>query len=52
MKKNTGIIDRLLLFTLIPTVFIALYLIFIWSPAERIMGASQKIFYFHVGSAG
>ena len=30
---------------------ISLYLIFIWSKIERIMGPVQKIFYFHVASA-
>lgn len=31
--------------------FVALYLVFIWSPVERTMGVVQKIFYFHVASA-
>lgn len=30
---------------------ISLYLIFMWSPIERVMGPVQKIFYFHVASA-
>lgn len=30
---------------------IDLYLIFIWSPEEKTLGAVQKIFYFHVGTA-
>lgn len=51
MKKNSGIIDRLLFLTLVPSFFIALYLVFIWSPVEKFMGAPQKIFYFHVGCA-
>jgi heme exporter protein C len=51
MKKNSGIFDRLLFFTLVPSFFIALYLVFIWSPVEKFMGAPQKIFYFHVGCA-
>lgn len=28
-----------------------LYLIFIWVPEEKVLGAVQKIFYFHVGTA-
>lgn len=36
--------------TVIMTV-VSLYLIFIWSAVERIMGPVQKIFYFHVASA-
>ncbi|WNF37111.1 cytochrome c biogenesis protein [Bacillaceae bacterium IKA-2] len=35
----------------IPMVVIALYLSFIWTPIERMMGVVQKIFYFHVASA-
>ncbi|UTR16614.1 cytochrome c biogenesis protein [Salipaludibacillus sp. LMS25] len=35
----------------IPMVLVSLYLVFIWSPVERIMGPVQKIFYFHVASA-
>lgn len=26
----------------------ALYLVFLWAPEERVMGAAQRIFYFHV----
>lgn len=36
--------------TIIMTI-VSLYLIFIWSAVERIMGPVQKIFYFHVASA-
>lgn len=43
--------DRILYAILVPSVFIALYLTFIWSPIEKQMGVSQKIFYFHVGCA-
>ena len=32
-------------------VFIALGLVFLWVPAERVMGDVQRIFYFHVASA-
>ena len=51
MKQQSAMIDRILFALLVPAFFIALYLVFIWSPVEKIMGASQKIFYFHVGSA-
>ncbi|PLR98209.1 cytochrome c biogenesis protein [Bacillus sp. T33-2] len=51
MKHNSGLIDRVLLYTLVPSFFVALYLVFIWSPVEKVMGAPQKIFYFHVGCA-
>jgi len=49
--KNSGLIDRILFYILVPAFFINLYLIFIWSPVERVMGDVQKIFYFHVGTA-
>jgi len=32
-------------------VFISIYLIFIVTPEERVMGAVQKVFYYHVASA-
>lgn len=51
MKEVSNTIDRLLFYTLVPSFFILLYLIFIWSPVEKVMGVTQKIFYFHVGSA-
>ncbi|MGC6588837.1 cytochrome c biogenesis protein [Paenibacillus sp. Dod16] len=35
----------------IPMMLIALYLTFVWSPEEAVMGIVQKIFYFHVASA-
>lgn len=51
MKQNSSFLDRTLLCILVPSFFILLYLVFIWSPVEKVMGASQKIFYFHVGCA-
>ena len=51
MKQQSPMIDRILFALLVPALFVALYLVFIWSPVEKIMGASQKIFYFHVGCA-
>lgn len=32
-------------------IFVALYFAFIYAPVEKVMGAVQKIFYFHVASA-
>lgn len=51
MKLNSNIVDRALFYFLVPSVFIMMYLIFIWSPVEKVMGETQKIFYFHVGCA-
>ncbi|WP_084783142.1 cytochrome c biogenesis protein [Bacillus dakarensis] len=51
MKEVSSLIDRILFYALVPSFFILLYLIFIWSPVEKVMGVTQKIFYFHVGSA-
>lgn len=44
-------LHKVLLILSIPMIIVCLYLIFIWSPIERIMGPVQKIFYFHVASA-
>ena len=30
---------------------IALYMVFVYAPEEKVMGAVQRIFYFHVPSA-
>lgn len=51
MKQQSNLIDRTILYILIPSFFVLLYLIFIWSPVEKIMGETQKIFYIHVGTA-
>ncbi|UII55271.1 cytochrome c biogenesis protein CcsA [Cytobacillus spongiae] len=51
MNQTRTKVDRILLYTLLPAVFISLYLVFIWSPIEKQMGVTQKIFYFHVGCA-
>lgn len=51
MKQNSTLVDKILFYTLVPSMFILLYLIFIWSPVEKVMGVTQKIFYFHVGYA-
>lgn len=46
-----SLLHRVLVIIAFPTVLIALYLTFIYTPVERHMGVVQKIFYFHVGSA-
>lgn len=51
MKYESKPIDNILLYILVPSFFILLYLIFIWSPIEKVLGEPQKIFYFHVGCA-
>lgn len=51
MKQHSNMIDRTLLYILAPSFLILLYLIFIWSPVEKVMGDVQKIFYIHVGTA-
>ncbi|WP_070120487.1 cytochrome c biogenesis protein [Bacillus marinisedimentorum] len=51
MKAFIGAVNRSLVYLLVPLVFIALYLVFIWSPVEKVMGPAQKIFYFHVAGA-
>jgi len=44
-------LHKALIILSIPVTIICLYLVFIWSPVERIMGPVQKIFYFHVAAA-
>ncbi|MCE7792810.1 cytochrome c biogenesis protein [Salipaludibacillus sp. CUR1] len=44
-------LHKVLIITAVPMTLAALYLVFVWSPVERIMGPVQKIFYFHVASA-
>lgn len=51
MIKGSSVIDKILFYLLIPSMFIMFYFIFIWSPTEKVMGEVQKIFYFHVGTA-
>lgn len=51
VTKNVPIIHRLLLGTAAALLLLSFYLIFIWSPMEKTMGAVQKIFYIHVASA-
>lgn len=59
MNKPVDLIDipeesllyKTMFYISIPMVVIALYLSFIWTPIERMMGPVQKIFYFHVASA-
>lgn len=54
-KEMKGIapskLHKTLVILSIPMILACMYLIFIWSPIERIMGPVQKIFYFHVASA-
>jgi heme exporter protein C len=41
----------LLLAVTTPLVFVAVYMVFLYAPDEKVMGAAQRIFYFHVPSA-
>lgn len=50
-KLEPSKLHKILLILSIPMIIVCLYLIFVWSPIERIMGPVQKIFYFHVASA-
>lgn len=43
--------DRVLLFLVFVMMIFALYAAFIYAPTEAVMGAVQRIFYFHVASA-
>lgn len=35
----------------LPVMWVALYLDFLWSPDDALLGPSQRIFYFHMGAA-
>ncbi|PYZ93395.1 cytochrome C assembly protein [Salipaludibacillus keqinensis] len=54
-SELTGIVPsklhKVLLAIAVPMTLVAMYLVFIWTPIERMMGPVQKIFYFHVASA-
>lgn len=45
------LLHRILFYLSIPMMLTALYLAFIYTPVEKVMGVVQKIFYFHVASA-
>lgn len=51
MKPFSKYIDKALFYCIVIFFFILLYLVFVWSPIEKVMGPAQKIFYFHVGCA-
>jgi heme exporter protein C len=44
------IIERILMWILLPAIPIALYFAFVYAPTEQVMGEVQRIFYFHVAS--
>jgi len=44
-------INRFLVIITFFCMVVALYLVFIYAPQEKIMGEVQRIFYFHVASA-
>ena len=48
---NSKFLNQYLLHFVSAMVFTSIYLIFIVTPEERVMGAVQKVFYYHVASA-
>lgn len=46
-----SIFSKIMFYLAVPMVLVALYLAFIYTPIEAVMGPVQKIFYFHVASA-
>lgn len=51
-KTGAGLlVTQILLAASIVLLLISFYMIFIWSPVEKVMGVVQKIFYIHVASA-
>ena len=51
MKRNTSPLDYIFPLLTFLVMLAALYMVFIYAPVEKTMGAVQKIFYFHVSSA-
>jgi heme exporter protein C len=51
MKRNTSPLDYILPPLTFAGMLAALYMVFLYAPIEKTMGAVQKIFYFHVSSA-
>lgn len=50
-SNASGMGERAAILALWLMISVSLYLVFMWVPNEREMGAVQRIFYFHVGSA-
>jgi heme exporter protein C len=50
MRKN-DILHRILWILTTAGMFVALWMVFRYAPEEKVMGAAQKIFYFHVPTA-
>lgn len=48
---GAGVTDRVLAWVLLPVMAVSLYMIFLWAPTERVMGAVQRIFYVHMAAA-
>jgi heme exporter protein C len=51
MIGRTRRLSDVLIWTSAVAIIVALYLVFIYAPTERIMGDMQRVFYFHVSSA-
>ncbi len=49
--RRPGLLDKLLSVLTLPGIGLALYMAFIFAPAERTMGVVQRIFYFHLSLA-
>jgi heme exporter protein C len=51
MNRKLDLAAALLWVVTTPLMFVAIWMVFKYAPEERVMGAAQKIFYFHVPSA-
>jgi heme exporter protein C len=51
MERPHALLLRALLAVTAVAMLAALYLVFLWAPDEKVMGAVQRIFYFHVPAA-
>jgi heme exporter protein C len=51
MKDAKSLLTGALLAVVAALMFVAIWMVFVYAPEERVMGSVQKIFYFHVPSA-
>lgn len=50
-SRPLDLITNILGAVTLASILVALYLVFVWAPTEKVMGDVQRIFYFHVPSA-
>ena len=51
MKRKIDLAILALWALTVPSMMVAIWMVFLYAPDERVMGAAQRIFYFHVPAA-